>query len=29
LTYTKTPFFLFFNGPTVTLTRSKVVYYTH
>jgi len=29
LTYTTTPSFLFFNGPVVSMTRSKVVYYTH
>ena len=29
LTYTTTPFFLFFSAPPVTLTRSKVVYYAH
>jgi Flp pilus assembly protein TadG len=27
LTYTTTPSFLFFNGPAVSMTRSKVVYY--
>jgi Flp pilus assembly protein TadG len=27
LTYSTTPYFLFFNGPTVSMTRSKVVYY--
>jgi Flp pilus assembly protein TadG len=27
LTYTTTPSFLFFSGPTVTMTRSKVAYY--
>jgi Flp pilus assembly protein TadG len=27
LTYTATPYFLFFNGPAVSMTRSKVVYY--
>lgn len=29
LTYSTTPSFLFFNGPTVSMTRSKVVYYAH
>lgn len=27
LTYSTTPSFLFFNGPPVSMTRSKVVYY--
>ena len=27
LTYSTTPYFLFFNGPAVSMTRSKVVYY--
>jgi Flp pilus assembly protein TadG len=27
LTYSTTPYFLFFNGPTINMTRSKVVYY--
>jgi len=27
LTYATTPYFLFFNGPAVSMTRSKVVYY--
>ena len=27
LTYTVTPYFLFFNGPRITMTRSRVVYY--
>jgi Flp pilus assembly protein TadG len=29
LTYTTRPYFLFFSGPQVTLTRSRVVYYVH
>jgi len=29
LTYTTTPNFLLFNGPSVTMTRSRVVYYAH
>lgn len=29
VTYSQTMDFLFFTGPTVTLTRSKVVYYAH
>jgi Flp pilus assembly protein TadG len=29
LTYTTTPSFIFFNGPSVTITRSRVVYYVH
>jgi Flp pilus assembly protein TadG len=29
LTYTTTPNFIFFHGPTVTMTRSRVVYYVH
>lgn len=29
LSYTTTPYFLFFSAPSVTITRSRVAYYAH